>query len=189
MIARRARVGWGLSLLAALACAPAPDAPSVAPLALGASATAASSDRVPRVFQGRLPACLSYSAAAVARFHGYDVDPVALHASVPVTARGVAFADVAAVLNAQGVPTQQLVPAISGVRALVARGMPVVVAQARSARDHALVIESYDEARAMYAVMDPAHPGRRETPAAELEAAFTLAGSVALLVLPPRQSD
>lgn len=129
--------------------------------------------------------CIPYSAAAVARYHGADVDPLQLLRSVPVTKAGVAYADVAAELVKKGLRAEIIHPSVAELRVLLGRGLPVVVGQSRSVRaDHALVAIRHDPARAVYAVMDPAQPGLRDLPAADLEPAFEAAGRRALLIQP-----
>lgn len=141
---------------------------------------------VPALHQGVLPACATFSAAAVARSYGERVDPLALQRAVPVTAAGVRFEDVVAALARQGVHASVIFPPVTGVRGLLAHGMPVVLMQARPrGLDHALVVHGYDATTDRYQVMDPANPSRPTMPAAQVDAAFTAAGRRALLVLPP----
>ncbi len=167
--ARRAGSAWALILVLS---------------AIAGATPASARPRVPVLAQGRLPACLAFASAAVAQYHGESVDPLALQRAVKVTEAGVAYSDVVAVLQRWGIRASLARPSVAELRAALAAGLPLVIGQARSSLDHAIVVESYAAQRAVYRIMDPSHPAARERPAALVDERFEAAGARAIVICP-----
>ncbi len=133
------------------------------------------------VLEQRGVGCVPYAAAAVAQFHGVAIDPLALLRALPVTPRGIAYADVVAALRERDLRVDIFHPTLEELRRYP---QPLLVGLSNDLRaDHALVVEGYAGGR--YHVMDPANPGLRQMDQQTLERGFSASGRVAMRISRP----
>ncbi|MCA9542456.1 MAG: C39 family peptidase [Myxococcales bacterium] len=138
---------------------------------------------VPYVEQGRSPWC---AAAVMAMLAGHQGAPIALPElvrAVPVEADGISWPALADALAERGLTTFIVVADEAALRATLAAGLPVAVAERVGVAKHAIVVTGYDAAG--YAVLDPAAPGRRRLAPDELRANWAGGQMIVVAQKPP----
>ena len=114
---------------------------------------------MPYETQPRGPFCAAATLSMVARHHGLDTTALGLARQVEVHRDGIAWMDLAQVLERRGLEVRVVQMDAPTLRATLAAGLPVVVSLVEGGQKHAVVVV---EARGDgFEVLDPAEPGRR----------------------------